>query len=264
MPGPGDEIRLIRVGTPGLPGSGIAASDWNQAMARIAALESQVPGSLAGLTDTQIATLTNGQLLGYDSASSRWKNVTVQEAVRYVKNNNVSVVGEHIDRLNAGTGLQVVLNGSIPTQVDFSVIFGTAAGTVAEGNHAHSAAIMQIFTFGATGVLSSGSRTLVSDTVTLPTGIDWNVVGIMSVVARNNVNSGTFSTGLRLGGSGTYPETTMEYGTVGGVPVPQPWTFVRPVAGGGSLAVTARAIFSSGDPVDLRAGHVVVLAFPRR
>lgn len=168
--------------------------------------------------------------------------------------------------INVKSGLQATDDGA--GEVGIAPRYGTTSSTIAEGNHQHTSANVTRTQFGATGTLSSGSRTLATLNVVLASGIDWMLYARGFVVGRNNISSGTFSVGIRLGGSASYPEEFQEYQTVGGVPTPCEVDTSRPLVGGGNITCTLRAIISSpygsGDPVDLRAGRVVVQAWPRR
>lgn len=253
------ELVLVEVGSPGQPGAGVSAPDWTQIRSEVTTLNNT--HKLANLGDVTIASPADAQTLVYEAASSKWKNKTAGEAVRYVKN-GTTVVVEHADRLAAGAGLTVAQNGAIPTEAVWAVIYGTTAGTAAEGNHVHSETVVQRGKFAATGIMSSGNRTLATLTVPLVPGIDYTIEAVAFISAQNNVNNGTFNFGIRIGGSGTYPEETETYRTVGGVPRLCEVETSRPI-NATSVNVVVRAIFDTGDPVDLRAGRVIVRAYPR-
>jgi len=232
------------------------------------------------------------------------------EAVRYIKSGGSTVVMEHADRLNFGTGLLTTQSSAIPSQADVQLDFGsgssqvaagnhnhdgvyaptshnhsasqitsgtlaiariptgTSSSTVAVGNHAHTLPVMQRFLIPVkSNPLVSSSQTslsLLDTTVTLTSGIDWQVRAWLFITVRNNVNNGVFRLGLQLGETSAYPEEQIELASVGGVPIVYNWVTTRPVNGGGSMRVRANGYWVSGDPSDIRTGYVLVEAFPAR
>jgi len=259
-----DDIIYVEVGMPGLPGTGVSGTDWASYTSQVATHESRLNNlKSTDLIDTSLPPRSDGMAIVWDAASQKWVSRLIAEAVRYIKS-GVSVVMEHADRLNFGTGLAVTQDGTLTSQANVAVIYGSAAGTAAEGNHQHTAVNLTRSIFAATGVLSSGARTLQTLSITLPAG-DWIVEAQAFVTAKNNINNGTFQFGIQIGGSTTYPEETAEYETVGGVPRLCEIETSRPLTStGAAFNVTTRALFGSGDPVDLRTGRVIVRAWPRR
>ena len=112
--------------------------------------------------------------------------------------------------------------------------------------------------FAATGVLSSGQRTLGIAKFTLPAG-QWFIRSQCNFTARNNVNNGTFT--MKLTGNGTPiapDESTRIFQTVGGVPRTILITGRRnlTLAAPTEILVNAIVVFATYDETDMRDGTV--------
>lgn len=251
------EITIITIAPLGLPGTGVDLTEKATIFANLATLNAQKLEEHTGVDATGLAA---GKTFIRNPGNTGWL-IGTPAAITEVQQDGTAKIANP-GRFNFRNGFTVADGGSGLALVEPT--YGSVANTIAQGNHVHSGVEIFRAQFAATGVLSSGARTLYSANVVPPAGIDWVMLARVIVQARNNINSGTFNVGIRIGASGSYPEETQEYLTVGGVPNGCEVETSRPFVGGGSIAITARAIWASGDPVDLRAGRVSVIAWPRR
>lgn len=253
------EITIITIAPMGPPGLG----EWSpgEKAGVFNSLATLNAAKLQNHTDVQITSILNGQVLIWNSTLNKWVNGTTP-GITSIQQDGVSAISSPTV-INAKNGLLVTNDGSGVAGI--APNYGTTANTIAAGDHQHTAVVIARAKFTATGVLSSGARTLSTFTIPLPSGIDWVLEAQAFLTARNNINNGTFNFGIRLGASGAYPEETEEHQTVGGVPRLCEVETVRPLVGGGNIDCNVRAIAVAGvDPSDIRAGRVIVRCFPRR
>ena len=256
-----DEITVIKVGSLGAPGTGITPteyasldSDRNALLAR-----ANITG-VAAIPGVVLTALADGQVLAYQASSGHWINVANLEAVKTVKNNS-SVIMSNADTLNWSSAFAVTQDGTVTTQADIAPVFGTTSTTFAVGNHVHNAGIVNRWTFAATGLLSSGSRTLATNTSTvLVNGVTYDWHATFVVTGRNNVNNGTVTLSFTIAGS----TMTRTLTTVGGVPhemtIPHAGVSVGTGAG---ITVTASIAYGANDPTNVDDGWVTFNARPR-
>ena len=173
-------------------------------------------------------------------------------AIYAVKKSGVTINTESTNRLNFdGDFFDVDVNaGFAGKQIDITL---SATG---------ESALMPVSEFVATGPISAATRTLITLGVgPLPTGVPYAVLLYAGVTVRNQVNTGTFIAKCSIDG-GT--ERTHEFQNVGGVPRWCPITQTATVTKtpGASFNVVMNVTFNSGDPSDIRAGWVQVVAVP--
>lgn len=251
------------------PPTEVTEIEWLALEARVDDLEDGQ--ALDDLTDVDTTGATDGAVLVFDEETDTWGPGGVSGGIPEIEDGGDAINTVPVTTLWANAGLSAT--ETTPGTVDLSVIFdGTGVeNKAARSDHSHSAPIGKRAAFVATGVLSSGTRSLVNTTFgPLTSGIVYDVEAFFVVRARNNVNSGTFNLQCRIGGAAEYPTVTRNVQTVGGVPVDQLIDFGdangdRVITGSGvTVAITFSAQFSSGDAVDIRDGWYRVIAKPRR
>jgi len=189
--------------------------------------------------------------------------------VRYVKS-GATVTNENVDRLNFYTGLKQSVPSAIPSQVDVEVDFGTGTNQAARGDHTHAGigpaiyfAPQKIAATGALAVSTSSPRTLLTFNAS---GFDstktYFVYCRADVAVMSNGDNGIARLGLRMGGSATYPEQTMDWDNVGGVPSPYSVTFMRALSGATNADIVVRAWSYSGAISNFQEGYLTVWAVP--
>lgn len=254
-----------------VPPSAITGADWTAMDARVDTLEAG--HTLDSHTDVNTAGAADGDRLVYDSATSTWVPEATASGISAVQNNAVDLMTDVL-KLNAEVGIEFYDAGVTPGTAAMRVKFaGTgSASTVARSDHSHSAQIGRTWSFAATGVLSSGTRTLMSQTITLAAGITYDITATAKARVRNNVNSGTINLLFRVGTDAGWPEISRNVQNVGGVPVDQDIDFRNQTTGehltlvgtGAAIDVSFKVQYSSGDASDIRDGYVTVVARPRR
>ncbi len=162
-----------------------------------------------------------------------------------------------VNRLNFnGDHFDLTVNPSFDgKQIDIELASG--AGTARP-------VFMPITEFVATGVISANGsvRTLATLGVgPLPANVPYAVMATAILTVRNQINTGTINLRCNINGGAN---VTREYQGVGGVPrlteVHQSAQVTRPTAS--SFNVVASVEKLSGDPMDIRAGEISVIAFP--
>lgn len=246
------DVQVVYISKPpvALP-QAITEGDYDSILERLDNLEDGL--DLGDLNDVDTSGAANGYALTYDAGT--WKPTEIAGAVETVTDT------DSVDLTLASGDLQAAVKYA-----------GTGvANTAARSDHSLSAPVGKITTFASTGVLSSGTRSLLSTTIgPLTSGYVYDIDARFVVRARNNVNSGTFNLLCRVGTDGAYPQLTRNVQTVGGVPADQEIIFgdangdMVVTGTGASIAVTFSAQFSTGDPVDLRDGFIRIKASPRR
>lgn len=245
------EGATVILGRPGLSGSAPNPT----VIADVAALKSATLGDHA---DTTFTSPASGEVVMRNSAG-KWVNGTVVQGLASARRNNVSIVAP-ASSLDFSTAFAVADAGSGRATIDAA--YGTAAGTIAQGNHVHNPAIQDTPTFGATGVLSSGTRILTTINITLLAGITYDITADLRVCARNNINNGNFLQKVQIAGG---PVASLPWPTVGGVPIVYPAAQDAVVVGtGAAIALVGSVTFNGGDPIDFLAGQLVYSAKPRR
>lgn len=251
-----------------VPASTITGGDWTTLNDRMDVVEDM---GLADLSDVNTTGATDGDTLMYDSAATPpW--VVGSNTGLTVRNGDGSIVASNVESFYFLYGVEAYQHLSLPDRVVVRPTYGGTGttDTVARSDHYHSAPVGKRGVIAATGVLSSGTRDLVSTTFgPLTSGITYDVEAWFVVRARNNVNNGTFNLLCRVGADAAYPQLSRNVQTVGGVPVDQHIDFGNSngdmviVGTGASIAIYFGAQFSTGDAVDLRDGFYRVIARPR-
>lgn len=237
-----------------VPPASIPAPEWNNVKSRLTEVEGL---GLVDLSDVDLTSLADGLTLVWDESAQVWKPGTSGGTIARIGNAGTEDNSYDVNYISLRNGLRFV--ASAPGVVFVEAITGTTLGTLASGAHTHQIRPGDPFPFPATGSLSSGSRSLVSGTVT---GLD---------PARTYVIWGTLKVQLRGEGTGagySTPRITINSNavndvepvrTVSGVPHT---AFMEhegvTVSGVSSVAVSATLAYSSGDPIHVGAGKLVI------
>lgn len=263
-----DEVVAIEIMRPGPAGDGVTSGEATQILEAIDEFQSTtIPQNLGDLNNVNVPSPSNGQVLTYVTANSRWQaatpaNLIVEEGA------GETVVNSSARRLLFRNGVAASQSGVVSERVVIDLEYaGTgSAVTPARSDHTHNPAIMFLETFAATGNLSSGTRTVLSSSIgPFLNGVAYDIHGTFLVRCRGAVNSGTITLSCRIGGSASFPARSRVVQVVGGVPVDQIIHFHRTITGDGTSAtVTFQVTYSSGDPTDIRDGEVSIVATPRR
>jgi hypothetical protein len=265
MASPFDEIRVHTVIRPGLPGDSADAirmaqieADHDTLLARpaITSLDA-VPG-----VDTSGA--VDGASLVYDSgdATNPWKAGVPTGSIAHVLAADAPVE-DNVTFLNFGSGL-LVDNPSAGYISVYPVYSGTgSASSASRSDHTHTTPSMTVAAYTASGNLSSGSRLLVSQNVTLASGVPYLIIARLRSVQRGSGGSSYYKLFLNINSLTT--RTSVQLQCVGGVPDPRTFEHSHTMTGtGAAITVSASIIYDSGDPVDVRAGELLIELHPAR
>lgn len=247
-----DQVLVYVIPKPAaVPASTITAGDWTTMGERVDALEVL---ELDGLADVDTSGITDGQTLIYNAGTSTYVAGDPSGAISRIDDHTSTEVVADANRLTYYLGLTATAAGSGWAAVSVRFAGSGSANMVARSDHSHSAEVGDILTGAATGVLSSGTRTLSSaTTATLASGTVYDFSASANVVCRNNVNSGTAQLLFRIGTESGYPERSRPLLTVGGVPEPSDIKFRGVITGtGAGVPISFKIQFLTGDAVDVR------------
>lgn len=246
---------IIRVpASAAIPAGDLTPAEVADLKARVDATENKALGDLA---DVSTDGATSGMALVHDGTG--WTPGSVTGAIGRVQNGPNSKGVDGVTTIVAGFGLDIDEPPPGEAWVVVRPIYGTASSTIAEGNHTHSIRPDTQLTFSASGSFSSGTRTLVSGTVT---GLD---------PARTYVLRGVLDVQLRGDGSGagyTRPRITINGNSVDMPERPRNVAGVQPcytmrhpgvqVSGVSSVPVNATIAYSEGDPTWVGGGALTI------
>lgn len=248
--GPGSigstEIQDFSIGTSDLADNIIITNKIVDGSITFSKFNASAVGSGASQVAAGTHTHTSAAITNFNAAVSALipASPTVQIAIY---NNAGGFVG-YANRLDMGAGLDAVdIGGGLRKQ-----IFSTGGKpTLLPGTE-----------YVATGAISSGSRTLNTMAVgPLLSGVQYDIQMENAVTLRGQASTGTVILKARIN-AGTW--RTHELQAVGGVPR---WAAVKQSATitgtGATIDVQCAVDYSTGDPTDIRAGQVSVIAIPR-
>lgn len=242
-----------------LPTSTITAGEWDALKGRVTVVEGL---GLVDLSDVDTTGLANGLTLVYDSASGTWKPGSSGGTIATVKN-NTTTVRSNVSELRFLDGISATAVINVAGVVELNVQYGGtgSANLAARSDHTHTPATTPKFPFAASGVLSSGTRTLVNDTITgLSPGTSYTIIARLRCNHKNTINNGTVRFSLQVGAAAA---DTADEPNVGGVPAKAYLEATGTTGGVSSIGITATVQYQTGDPTDILAGCVYVTTLPR-
>lgn len=237
-----------------VPPASIPAAEWNNVKSRLTEVEGL---GLVDLSDVDLSGLEDGLTLVYDDATNTWKPGTSGGTIEQIGNAGTSDMSYDVRWISVRGGLRML--ESAPGVVFLEAITGTTLGTLASGAHTHQIRPDTQLPFAASGSFSSGTRTLVSGTVT---GLDpdrtYVIKGVLDVQLRGD-GSGAGYTRPRITINGNSVDMPERPRNVAGV---QPcYTMRHPgvqVTGVSSVAVSATIAYSEGDPTWVGGGALTI------
>jgi len=257
-----DDIVLITVAPLGAPGTGITNTQYTSLDSdRTALLARANITKLDDVPDVNAPAPSDGNALVYQASSSTWIPAANLEALAAVKVNNATILA-NTQKVNFSSAFSGAVNGTDGTQVDVSPVFGTTAGTFRAGNQAANPGIVNRWTFAATGLLSSGTRTVITQTTSnLINGVTYDYEAFFDVTGRNNVNNGSVTLTITVNGT----SLTRTQTTVGGVPHEMNVTASGNglVGTGAGITVSGAVAYNAGDATNVDDGWFKFSAWPR-
>src|SRR5690606_33065915 len=139
-------------------------AEWNALVGRVTAVEGL---GVVDLSDVDADAPEDGMTLIYDAGTQTWKPGAATGKLEEVRNATNTTIIPDVHTILTDRGLDVIpSNEGTPGLAYIVPLYGTAQRTVAEGNHTHAIRVDPQFSFPASGSFSSGTRSLVSGTVT--------------------------------------------------------------------------------------------------
>lgn len=258
---------LHQIATPGQPGN-ITEAEASALRADLAAYSAQLASfGIASLTDVALVNLADGEVLQFDEGSGTWVNATITAGIERVLGSAGELEGPfHTLNIFGGLTYNVTTPGILEIK---PILAGTGSDTIARGDHVHTLRGDSAYPFDASGSLSSGTRTFVSDTLTgLDPNLHYRITGTLEGEVRGEGTGAGRShpsitihgnTRTRFGGSRGYVRT------VSGVD--RPYGMRHPgvtVTGVTSVAVSASLAHIDGDPKYVGGGELMILVRANR
>ena len=261
-----DDIYLIEVVERGLPGDGFTTAEATAIRTDLdTMLARPVITRLDAVPDVVLSAIANGDILVYDTSTATWKNLQPDaNGIQTLENGSAIGGATETRKIDFRAGLYAAGTG-IANLVSVEAAFAGSgtADSVARSDHTHNPMLRQRTPFAATGLLSSGFRTLASQSITLLNGVTY----LVEAETRGTVKGGG-------AGSSYYLErltingvvfTSPQMQAVGGVPRDLQHSHVQTITGTGvAITITAAIGYDTGDAIDVRAGDLIVRAWPNR
>lgn len=239
-----------------IPPGNITEAEWLALKDRVTVVEAG--SDLGDLNDVDTSGIVDGETVVYDADTGTFVAGTAGGTIDTVRSQTGAEVND-VNHIYFRYGLRTLAGaaGVVTVQNEF----GTAANTVAEGNHRHAVYRDETFTASASGTLSSGTRGLGSG----------NVTGLLP--DRTYVIRATLRVDLRGEGTGagyTLPRITLngntvnrfaQSRTVSGVDREASMSHPGVSVNGSdqsSVSVSAAISYQSGDPINIGASELVV------
>lgn len=217
--------------------------------------------TLGDIPDVNAPAPVNGDVIRWNATTETWDAVAPGSGIQ-IRDDGGSSTGffePNAVMIWARPGLAV--SAGTPGAVFLAPVFGTAANTIAQGNHTHGLYPDTVLPFSASGTLSSGTRTLVSGTVSgLDPARQYRLRGWLMVHARGDGTGASFVM-TRVTINGVNKSNFEESRLVAGVLVTEPTIYPTTgaaITGVTSVSVSAAAIYQSGDPAYIGGGVLVI------
>lgn len=258
MPTDENIYRVVVSRAPVVTGAEPAAPEWDDLQQRVGDLESDTV-AVADLADVDLTGLADGDLIAYDETRGVWQRVPVVRGIDRVYD-TYSQDRTAILEIGLGAGLRIYSQSPATGLVVVQPVFGSSGtdNVMARDDHEHPIAVPDTMTFGASGSLSSGTRTLTSGMITgLDPDIRYTVAGEVTYdIQGEGAGAGYSTTRLTIGGNGV--ERPQQRSVAG---VPREVSLHHPgvhVSGVSSVAVNATVQYAAGDPVYINGGRLTL------
>ena len=263
------DIFLIEVARRGRDGDYAGAAEVATLQGRATALEARVDITSLGDIPDVVGTPTAGQALVYDGTDSRWEPTTVGLPVAATSFG--TTVEDDIRFINTTFGLTASGDEPFPgfprvtLEVDFA---GTgSAATVARSDHNHTTASITRGEFAPTGYMSSGTRTLKTENVTLASGVAYLVKARLKPQMRGADSGAAYYTMTVTinGNARTSTGGSDGFWCVQGVPNKEEWAHHQAITGtGAAITITGAVTYHSGAGFNVDAGELEIELIPNR
>jgi hypothetical protein len=246
------DIVLITIARPGIDGTGITPAEKAQLVTDVATALARP--AITKLTD--ISDVEDGASVG---------ETIVWDGTNWAPGQPVGSIGavyDHTDTQVITEATSITAKGGLTARAGtgagaavIEALIGTAANTLAEGNHTHTLKTDHLFPYPESGALSSGTRTLVSGNVT---GLDPERTYVLKGTLTGDVQGGGTGAGYSTPRITIHSNTKARFGRVRSVAgVPREFTVHHggvTVSGVSSATVSADIQYSEGDPINVGGG----------
>ena len=264
------DIFLIEVARRGRDGDYAGAAEVATLQGRATALEARVDiTSLDAVPDVNAAGPTDGQALVWDAGASAWVPGSAGGSIESVWQFGTNMAN-NVYYLNMIFGLQTALStylgkNVVSIAVDFA---GTgSATTVARSDHNHTTASITRGEFAPTGYMSSGTRTLKTENVTLASGVAYLVKARLKPQMRGADSGAAYYTMTVTinGNARTSTGGSNGFWCVQGVPNKEEWAHHQAITGtGAAITITGAVTYHSGAGFNVDAGELEIELIPNR
>ena len=260
-----NDILIHYIAAPGLPGDGFTAPEASTIRADIDTILSRPQiTSLDAVPDVDVPSPSDGQTLIYHDSSDTWQAGSISGAIGRVQDQPNSIGMNDVHTLIVQPGLMLT-EGSQGTIYIAPRFGGTGANSiVARNDHTHTLSAWNINGFNDSGALSSGTRTLVSGSVSgLSPALTYRVSATLVGDLRGQGTGAGYSLPrVTLAGNEKYrfsSATRGEVRTVAGVD--REYAMVHHgtiITGVSSFSYSATLQYRSGDPVLVTGGELTI------
>lgn len=247
-----------------IPSVGTIAPVGDLTPGDVAALITRIEASenlgFVDLNDVEMIGVADGQVFAWDAATQHLVPITPGAPLAVDQGGETTRVA-NVDLASFRDGFQVLPHSTIAGVVIITPIYGGTgtSDTIARADHTHKIRADVPFRYGASGTLSSGTRTLTSGNVTgLDPGRSYVITAHLSGDLRGE-GTGAGYTMPRIVLNGNTRDRYGQVRTVSGVDrsfdMHHPGVVVTSVS---SITATATLQYNEGDPINVGAGELVV------
>ena len=244
-----ENIIVLKLQNRGMPGTGISEIEKNQIASDLASLLGRpVIDEIADVPDVAISSPTQGDVLVFNSTANEWVNEPPSASLTVSDTDSVDLT----------------LDG---TELSAAVRFGGngTASTASRADHWHRTDSIIRHTFGPTGYMSGGSRTLRTSSVPLVNGVQYLINTRLDVQVRGvDPGAAYYTMTISIDGlTWTSPGGSDGFWCVQGVPNKETWAYHRTINGtGASIPVMCSISYHSGAGFNVDAGVVEIALSP--
>ena len=258
-----DPIVIVVPSAADIPPGDITEAEWLQLKDRVTIVEAN---GIADLSDVDLSGIENGQVLVWDVSTETWRAGMVQSGIYRVFDWDVELDGP-FNLIQTVRPLFAQVHPGYADRARIGINVGTAADTVAAGNHTHTQPLPTRVAAGPSGYISGGSQSLGSTTITLPSGVACIVEAEVYGQFRGADSGAAYYTiSLNIAGNiYTSPGGTDGFWCVQGVPDKFYWTHERKITGDGTgIPVIANVAWHSGSGFNIDRTYLKVRVRPDR
>lgn len=254
-----DDIKIVRIIEPRRTIGGISEEESAEILGRVDALELRPNITHVHDIPDVNGTPVDRNILVFDDATDTWVMEPQELGVHRILTGVGDLINGEARGLHFWAGLEAYQDGTDPELVRVRVVYaGTGSSvTAARSDHTHQIKQDSALNIAASGTLSTGTRTLISQTIS---GLDdtrnYIIKGDLDIDLQGEGTGAGYST-LSVTIDGNSRTRNGQVRTVSGVPrsarARHPGVIVT---GKTSIVVSAAIAFQPGDPINVGAGEL--------